>query len=62
MTDYIRRVDVPGSELAVLLNGRQLRYLALEPRRSETIEQIEFLKGADCTAPLVMAVTVERLE
>ena len=62
MADYIRRVDVPGSELAMMLDGRQLRYLALEPRRNETIERIEFLKGADRTAPLVMAVTVERPE
>ncbi len=31
--DYIRRVDVPGSELAFLLRDQQMRYLAVRPRR-----------------------------
>jgi hypothetical protein len=59
LADYIRRVDVPGSQFAFDLHGRQLRYLAIEPRRSETIDRIELVKGPDATAPLVMAVTVE---
>ncbi len=29
--DYIRRVDVPGSELAFLLRDQQMRYLAVRP-------------------------------
>jgi putative membrane-bound dehydrogenase-like protein len=57
--DYIRRVDVPGSEFACSLRGRQLRYLSLEPKRRDKIQQIEFVKGPDDTAPLVVAVTVE---
>jgi uncharacterized protein len=57
--DYIRVVDVPGSKLAFRLGGQQLRYLAIEPKRAETIRQIEFVKGPDQTAPLIMAVTVE---
>jgi uncharacterized protein len=57
--DYIRRVDVPGSKLAFLLGGRQVRYLAVHPRRAETIERIELVKGPDDTAPVVVAVTVE---
>ncbi len=57
--DYIRRIDVPQSQFAFLLNGRQLRYLKIEPRRSEVIDRIEFIKGPDRTAPIVMAVTVE---
>lgn len=60
--DYIRRVDVPGSKLAFNLNGRQIRYLAVEPKRKDKIERIEFVKGPDDTAPIVMAVTVEPLE
>jgi putative heme-binding domain-containing protein len=60
--DYIRRVDVPGSRFAFDLHGRQIRYLALLPQRRETIAQIEFLKGPDDTAPVVMAVTVEAPE
>jgi putative membrane-bound dehydrogenase-like protein len=57
--DYIRRVDVPGSKFAFNLGGRQIRYLAIQPKREEVIEQIEFVKGPDTTAPVVMAVTVE---
>ncbi len=60
--DYIRRVDVPGSEFAFNLQGRQIRYLAIQPQRAETIKQIEFLKGPDATAPVIMAVTVENKE
>jgi putative heme-binding domain-containing protein len=57
--DYIRRVDVPGSQFAFGLRGRQVRYLAIEPQRTENIKQIEFMKGLDRTAPVIMAVTVE---
>lgn len=59
LADYIRRVDVPGSQFAYDLNGRQLRYLAVEPKRPETIERIELVKGPDDTAPVIMAVTIE---
>lgn len=57
--DYIRRVDVPGSKFAFALRNQQLRYLAVLPQRGDVIERIEFVKGADQTAPVVMAVTVE---
>jgi putative heme-binding domain-containing protein len=57
--DYIRRVDVPGSEFAFALRGQQIRYLAIVPKRGETIAEIEFVKGEDRTAPVIMAVTVE---
>ncbi len=57
--DYIRRVDVPGSKFAFDLRGRQIRYLAIVPKREEKIKEIELIKGADVTAPVVMAVTVE---
>src|SRR5207253_7937763 len=57
--DYIRRVDVPGSQFAFGLRGRQIRYLSIQPERKEKIKQIEFVKGADRTAPVIMAVTVE---
>jgi uncharacterized protein len=57
--DYVRRVDVPGSEFAFDLRGRQLRYLAVRPKRAETIKEVEFVKGPDATAPVVVAVTVE---
>jgi uncharacterized protein len=36
-----------------------MRYLTVTPERKEKIETIEFVKGRDDTAPIVMAVTVE---
>jgi putative heme-binding domain-containing protein len=57
--DYIRVVDVPESKLAFRLGRQQIRYLSIEPKREDVIENVEFLKGPDATAPVVMAVTVE---
>jgi putative membrane-bound dehydrogenase-like protein len=57
--DYIREVEVPKSELAFKLRDQQMRYLSLSPRQPQAITQIEFVKGEDQTAPLVMAVTLE---
>jgi putative heme-binding domain-containing protein len=57
--DYIRVVDVPGSKLAFDLHGQQLRYLAIHPKKPDTIDRIELVKGPDRTAPIVAAVTVE---
>jgi uncharacterized protein len=57
--DYIRKVDVSGSQHAFNLSGRQIRYLSVKPRKSEVIQQIEFVKGKDDSAPVVMAVTIE---
>ena len=59
LADYMRPVDVPGSTLAFQLGGRQLRYLAVHPKRTEPIDRIELVKGPDGTSPVVMAVTVE---
>jgi uncharacterized protein len=61
--DYIRKVDVPGSKFAFLTQGRQqMRYLKVEPKEKEKIDRIEFIKGADMTAPVVLAVTLEMQE
>ncbi len=57
--DYIRRVDVPGSEYAFDLQGRQLRYLSLSPKKNAPVQSIELVKGRDNTAPIVFALTVE---
>jgi putative membrane-bound dehydrogenase-like protein len=57
--DYNQRVNVPGSQLAFTLRGKQLRYLAIHPEQATPISSIEFVKGADETAPVVMAVTIE---
>jgi hypothetical protein len=57
--DYIRRVDVPGSEFAFAMRGQQMRYLAITPKRADTIAEIELVKGPDSSAPVVLAITVE---
>ncbi|MFT3878272.1 MAG: c-type cytochrome [Gemmatales bacterium] len=57
--DYVRRVDVPESKFAFDLNGRQVRYFTVTPKRSEPIATIELVKGPDQSAPVVMAVTAE---
>jgi hypothetical protein len=57
--DYIRVVDVPGSKLAFRLRDQQVRYLAIQPQKKDTIDHIELVKGPDRTAPVVMAITVE---
>jgi hypothetical protein len=56
---FLRRTDVPGSKFAFDLGGKQMRYLAVTPRRKEKVEKVEFVKGRDATAPVVMAVTAE---
>ncbi len=57
--DYISRKDVPESQFAFALRGQQIRYLSVKPERGERIKDIEFIKGPDKTAPVVMAITVE---
>ena len=58
--DYIRKVDVPESKYAFAMQGRQqVRYLSVTPKRAESIKQIEFVKGPDETAPIIVSVTVE---
>lgn len=59
VADYIGKFDVPDSKLAFDLNGRQVRYLAIEPKRPDVIKFIEFVKPGGPTAPIVMAVTVQ---
>jgi hypothetical protein len=61
--DYIRKVDVGGSKHAFELRGRQqVRYLKVEPKEKDKIDRIEFVKGVDITAPVVVAVTLEMHE
>lgn len=60
LADYIRRVDVPDSEFAFDVAGRQLRYIKIAPRRPEVpLTEIELIKGDDGTAPMVIAITIE---
>jgi hypothetical protein len=59
MADYIRRVDVPGSKLAMMVRSQQVRYLAIQPGRTAVIRQVQFVDGGDATAPIVLAATVE---
>jgi putative membrane-bound dehydrogenase-like protein len=58
--DYIGRYDVPGSKFAFAVRSQQVRYLAVTPKRPDAaLKAIEFVKGPDRTAPIVVAVTVE---
>ncbi len=57
--DYIRVENVPKSELAFKLRGQQVRYLSVNPKRTQSISRIEFIKGPDGTAPVIMAITAE---
>jgi hypothetical protein len=57
--DYIGPFDVPGSKRAFDLDGRQVRYLTIDPKRSEPIERIELRKGRADSAPIVLAITAE---
>lgn len=57
--DYAGKTDVPESKFAFDLQGRQLRYLSVSPKRSEPLASVELVKGNDPTAPVVMAITAE---
>ncbi|MCA9045580.1 MAG: serine/threonine protein kinase [Planctomycetaceae bacterium] len=58
--DYIKRIDVPQSQFAFEAQGHQMRQITITPKKSEEIQELEFLKGpAVEIAPIVMAVTVE---
>lgn len=57
--DYIRKIDVPKSEYAFAMRGQQMRYLTVTPGRDAALTSIEFVKGSDASAPIVLAVTVE---
>jgi len=52
-------VNVPGSKLAFTLRGQQIRFLTVHPKKQDTIQRIDLVKGPDETAPIVMAVTLE---
>ncbi len=57
--DFSGSTDVSDSKRAFRLRGQQIRHVTISPKRDETIAQVEFVKGNDETAPVVMAVTVE---
>jgi putative heme-binding domain-containing protein len=58
--DYIGKYDVPGSEFAFRLRSQQIRYLKVDVKRPDAnVKSIDFVKGTDRSAPVVMAATVE---
>jgi uncharacterized protein len=58
--NYREREDVPASEFAFRMGDQQMRYLAIEPKRTDVlIADIEFIKAEDPTLPIVLAVTAE---
>ena len=66
VADWIKRVDVPGSEFAFLDDqSHQVRYLAVRPSDpGAEVKEVELVKGPDLPdlSPLVLAVTVEAPE
>lgn len=61
IADYIRKVDVPKSDFAYMLGGQQVRRVIVNPKKTDAvIETIELVKGPDRSAPIIMAVTIER--
>ena len=60
--DYISRIDVPKSEFAFNMSGRQLRYLSVKPQSRDPLAKIELVKGSDSSAPIVMAMTIQTTE
>lgn len=61
IADISKDADVPKSKQAFKLREQQIRYLSIKPKRNkDVIDTIEFVKGADETAPLILAITVER--
>ena len=57
--DYIRRVDVPGSKFAMMVRGQQLRHVVVHPQSDQVVREIEFVKGDDPTAPIIVSVTAQ---
>ena len=51
--------QVYGREGCAYCHTQQVRYLAVTPKRDAALTSIEFVKGTDRSAPIVMAVTVE---
>ncbi len=59
--DYIHRIDVSGSKFAFETGQQQLRFLSIHPKRTDRITTVELAKGADKTAPIIMAMTLEEV-
>jgi WD40 repeat protein len=60
--DWFTRVEVPGSTFAFSVGLRQVRYIAIHPKRTEAVKEIEFIKAPnENTAPMIFAATVETL-
>jgi putative membrane-bound dehydrogenase-like protein len=57
--NYQRREDVPKSSFAFAMGEQQMRHIVIEPKKSDVIVDIEFIKGDDPTVPIVLAVTAE---
>ena len=58
--DSSRRVNVPESKFAFTLIQQQIRYLAVTPKRTDlAIKQIEQVKGANASSPIILAVKIE---
>jgi hypothetical protein len=59
LADYSTRVDVPLSQHALDLGGKQLRTLRIPVNPASPVTQIEFLDNGTPLAPVIAAVTAE---
>ncbi|MEZ6136719.1 MAG: c-type cytochrome [Pirellulaceae bacterium] len=62
IASFAGKSDVPKSIYAFAAGTRQVRYLAIEPKRREPIESVELRKGDDESAPIVLAITAEQAD
>jgi uncharacterized protein len=60
IASFAGKLDVPKSTYAFAARNRQVRYLAIQPKRREPIESIELRKGGDDSAPIVLSITAEQ--
>ncbi|MBY0526974.1 MAG: hypothetical protein K2R98_26510 [Gemmataceae bacterium] len=60
LADYGAHIEVPESRLAYKNAHKQIRYLSITPKRLTPIKEIEFIKGKDNTAPVVLGITIEK--
>jgi putative membrane-bound dehydrogenase-like protein len=59
LATYREKVDVPESKFALDANGKQIRYVKVQLTSDKALKNIEFVKGADMSFPLIFAATVE---
>lgn len=60
IASFAGKSDVPKSTYAFAAGTRQVRYLAIQPKRRKLIKTVELRKGEDESAPIVLSITAEQ--